>query len=65
MHIIMLMLLMFRPRLIKIYFMIKLSNHAIKVLGCPLKIFPQISPCLFLFRKIEIKIMKLDASVNM
>jgi len=56
---------MFRPRLIKIYFMIKLSNHAIKVLGCPLKIFPQISPCLFLFRKIEVKIMKLDASVNM
>ena len=56
---------MFRPRLIKIYFMINLSNHAIKVLVCPLKIFPQISPYLCLFRKIEVKIMKLDASVSM
>jgi len=59
MHIIMLMLLMFRPRLIKIYFMIKLSNHAIKVLGCQLMIFPQIMPSSCFIPQIEVRTMKL------
>ena len=50
---------MFRPRLIKIYFMIKLSNHAIKVLGCQLMIFPQIMPCSCFIPQIEVRTMKL------